>query len=152
MVILWVVSSAFARQCSFHTPTSAFARQCGFHTPTSAFARQCGFHTPTSAFARQCGFHTPICIIPPSPSCLKLCAFEWLQSSNYWLVAVFNKSSPPKGPPTSSLRSISSGFTSPPLHNDHPLIPLHLRLAHLNQVLPPAFAQQPPPGQMVFPP
>ena len=31
---------------------------------------------------RRCVFHTPICIVPPSPSSLKLCGFEWVPSSS----------------------------------------------------------------------
>ena len=60
----------------------------------------------------ECVFHTPICIVLPSHCSLKFCAFEWLQSSSSWEVAVFNRVSPPKIPPTPLLGSPQLG--SPP--------------------------------------
>ena len=44
-------------------------------------------------------------ILPPSPSSLKSRAFEWVQSSSSWEVAVLNKIWRPTVPPTLSLRS-----------------------------------------------
>ena len=55
---------------------------------------------------------TPVLNNPPPllhhlsfPLLLKLCAFEWLQFSSSWWVAVFNKVSLLKVPPTPSLSS-----------------------------------------------
>ena len=53
-----------------------------------------------SAFL-QCAFYTPICIVTPSHSCLKLCAFEWLHPSSSWWVATFRRFYPPSPPPAS---------------------------------------------------
>ena len=40
-------------------------------------------------------FPTPICIVIPSQSFLKVCAFEWGQSSGPWEVAALNRGSSP---------------------------------------------------------
>ena len=56
--------------------------------------------------SRQCLFLTPICIVPPSDSLLKLCAFEWLQSSSPWWVDRVHTTNLPSVPPTLSLRSL----------------------------------------------
>ena len=72
----------------------------------------------------QCVFHTPICIILLSPSSLKLCAFEWLQSSSSWEVAVWNRVSLPKVPPAPSL-NLGLPPTTPSAPPPPPLPPPH---------------------------
>ena len=52
-----------------------------------------------------------ICMVFHSPFFLKLCAFAWLQSTSSWYVAVFNKGSLGKVPPTPSLSSLLLGLT-----------------------------------------
>ena len=53
----------------------------------------------------QCVIHTPMCIVSPSHSSLQLCASEWSQSSVSREVAVLNRVSLPKVPPTPLLGS-----------------------------------------------
>ena len=55
--------------------------------------------------------HT-MCVVFHPRSSLMLCAFEWLQCSSSWWVAVLNKVSQPKVSPTPSL---SSPYPPPPL-------------------------------------
>ena len=57
----------------------------------------------SGAFCRfsQCAFYTPMCTVSPD-SCLKLCAFEWVQCSSSGYMAVLNGS-----PPKPSLSSLS---------------------------------------------
>ena len=57
------------------------------------------------AHFRQGFFLTPICVVPPSHSLLKLCAFERLHSSSSWGLTVLHWVSLPKVPPTLSLSS-----------------------------------------------
>ena len=82
--------------------------------------------------------------VPPSQSSLKLCAGEGLQSSSSSTVAVVNRSSLPKVPPTPSLSSPCLGRTPRP-HASPRVFPWQRQHHPLSRPLPP---HPPPPPQM----